>query len=171
MYQEMMQTFRDPHALHAMLVHIPLALAVLGLLPLAFLAATKFKSGPLKLLCIAWFLIASGGAFMAANTGEEAEDGVEAFRVLTPEQSAAMHDHEELGENGWIWALIPAGLVAATFVPKRRIAVPAGILAMVAAGGVTVWAVLTGHAGGRLVYIHGLGVPSNPAPVRGLPGN
>jgi len=169
MVQEMLQTFKDPHALHALLVHVPLALCVLGLLPLVILAGARFKSGPLTVLCIAWFLIASAGAALAANAGEDAAENVQAFRALTPEQSAALHDHEELGENGWIWPLIPAALVALTLLPRRRLAVGAGVLSIVAAGGVTGWAVFTGHAGGRLVYTYGLGVPNTNAPVRALP--
>ena len=158
MLQEFLNTWADPHARHAMLVHVPIALGALGVLPLLALAATRFSSCPLKVLCIGWFLVGSAGGLLAANAGEEAKKRVE--KVASGAARAAVHDHEELGENGWIWPLIPAGLVAATFVPRKKVAVAAGMLAIAGAAGVTGWAAYTGHTGGRLVYVHGLGVPA-----------
>lgn len=158
MWNEFLQTWQDPHARHAMIVHIPVALGALGVLPLLALAATRFASRPLKLLCIGWFLVASAGAFLAANAGEDAKEGVE--QVATAAAKAAMHDHEELGENGWAWPLIPAGLLVVSLVPRQRVAALAGVLAIAGALGVTGWVAYTGHTGGKLVYTFGVGVPA-----------
>jgi uncharacterized membrane protein len=155
---DILRSLSDPHTRHAMIVHFPLALGALGVLPLIVLSTTKFSSRPLKVLCLGWFLVASGAAALAANAGGAAKESVE--KVATGAAKAALHDHEELGENGWIWPLIPAGLVVATFVPRRKVAVAAGSLAIAGALGVAVWAAYTGHSGGQLVYTHGLGVPA-----------
>ena len=164
MLGNLLQSFSDPHTRHAMIVHIPIALGALGVLPLIALALTRFSSRPLKLLCLGWFVVASAGAAMGANAGSQAEDRVE--RTATPAAKSALEQHEELGENGWIWPLIPAGLVALTLVPRRRIAVAAGALAIAGAAGVTAWVTYTGHTGGQLVYAHGLGVGQSGALAR-----
>jgi hypothetical protein len=133
-------------------------LGLLGIGPLLFLAARRFESTSLRLLCITWFAVASIGAALAANSGHEAEERVEQAGLSNAEK-AAVHEHEELGENGWIWPLIPLVLVAGTFVPRRAVRIGAGVLAIGAAIGVGAWVGATGKAGGRLVYEFGLGVP------------
>lgn len=158
--KEFWDTWEDPHARHAMLVHMPLILGGLGVLPLLGLAARGFTSKSMRIVCLAWFLTLSGLLFMAEEAGEEAADNLLSLDPpMTGVEARAIERHEELGENGWIWALIPAALVGVTFIPKRPVRIGAGGLALAAAFGVCAWVALTGHAGGRLVYIHGLGVP------------
>lgn len=162
----------DPHARHAMLVHIPIFLGAFALIPLLFLGATRFRSTALKLLCVLWFVGASLGALVAIEAGEEAEETVEHGLVpLTLAAEQTLERHEELGERGWIWPLIPAALVALTLVPagapredgtrrRRTLQVGAGVLAMAASVGLGVWVGLVADQGGRLVYVHSAGVPA-----------
>ena len=114
----------------------------------------------MRIVCIVWFLLMSGLAFMAAEAGETASGNLlNLDPPMTGVEARAIERHEELGENGWIWPLIPAVLTMLTFVSKKPIRVGAGVLAVLAAIGVSIWIAATGHAGGRLVYVHGLGVP------------
>lgn len=166
MLANILDSLNDPHARHAMLVHTPIVLGSLGVVPLIALAATKFRNVTLKVVCIAWFLVASGGAAMAINAGEAAEETVEGG--LAPAAALALEKHEELAENGWLWPLIPAALVGLTFIRKRTAAVAAGALAIAAGAGVAGWVALTAHEGGRLVYKHGVGVPA-PGDVQTAP--
>ena len=184
---DILTLWNDPHARHAMLIHVPIVLCALGILPLIVLALTRFRSTPVKLLCVGWFLIASFGGFMAGEAGEDAAEGVEHGAVpLSPEAEAMLEEHEELGELGWLWPLIPGVLVALTLVPartpteegakpKRRLQVGAGFLAMAASLGVGVWVGLTADHGGKLVYVYSVGVPSQTgvqpqvAPERSAP--
>ena len=161
MVNNLWHSLSDPSVRHAMIVHIPIALGVLGVFPLLALAATRFSSRPLKLLCVGWFLVTSAGAALAANAGSQAEERVE--RGASPAANAALEQHEELGEAGWVWPLIPAGLLAFTLVPRRRLVVGAGALAIAGAAGVTIWVAYTGHTGGQLVYVHGLGAGQSAA--------
>lgn len=174
---EFLQTWQDPHARHAALVHLPVVLGALGAAPLVALACTRFKNATLKWVCVVWFALASAGAALAASAGEDAADGVEHTGAhVTPAEHAALERHEDLGDGGWMWPLIPAALVALTFVPRRAVAVASGSLAIAAGVGVAVWIALTAHAGGRLVYVYGLGVPArgdaavSPAGERAAPG-
>jgi uncharacterized membrane protein len=170
---DILNLWNDPHARHAMLIHFPIVLGTLGILPLIVLALTRFRSTPLKLLCVGWFVAASFGAFMAADAGHDAAEQVEhgAKVPLTAAAKAMLEEHEELGENGWIWPLIPGALVALTLLParkpkeegvkpKRRIQVAAGFLALAGAVGVGVWVAITADHGGRLVYVYSVGVPT-----------
>lgn len=160
MLNDLMQTWNDPHARHAMLIHWPIVLAVLGAAPLLGLAYTKWKSTPMKVVCIAWFVVLSGVAWFAAEAGEDATGGVYGSTPpLTSAEANAVHEHEELGESGWLWALIPVVFTFITFAPNRRLRMWAGIAAIIAALGVAGWAITTAHAGGKLVYEYGLGVP------------
>jgi len=159
----MLSSFADPHARHALLGHLPIIFSLLGILPCLAFAATRFRSRVPRLVCIAWFAAASAGAWLAADAGEEAEEDLEAATTLTAVEEAAIHEHEELAERGWIWPLIPAALIAVTLVPKKQVRVAAGALAIVASVGVAVWIARTAHLGGNLVYVHGLGVPERGA--------
>ncbi len=168
MQNALSQFLNDPHIRHAALVHFPIVLAALGILPLIALLMTGLKSRALKLFCVLWFAMASGGAALAANSGEAAADNLS---VRSPGITAAEHDaiehHEELAENGWIWPLIPAVLVLLTFPKKPAVRRPAFVLAAIASLGVAYWVALTAHAGGKLVYDLGIGVESRM--VRSLP--
>jgi len=74
-------------------------------------------------------------------------------------EEEAVEHHEKLGHNGWMWMLIPAGLMGLTFVPGKRVRIAAASGGLAASLGVAGWVALTAHAGGELVYVQGLGVP------------
>ncbi|CAG1009057.1 hypothetical protein PHYC_03647 [Phycisphaerales bacterium] len=153
------EMLQDPHSRHAMLVHFPIVLVFVGVVLLMILGARKFRPKGLKVGVAGCFLAASLGAAAAASAGEDAEDRVEGSAAMTPAAKAVFEEHEELGENGWIWPLIPAGLVLVSLVPRRGLEIGAGALALAGALGVAVWVGKTAHAGGELVYVHGVGVP------------
>lgn len=150
----------DPHARHAMLIHWPIVLGLLGVVPAAVLVVTLGRSTRARIVALVWFALASAGAGLAANAGGEAEHGIEqSTPLLTEAEQAAIHEHEDLGEGGWKWPLIPAGLIALTFIPRKRVQVIAACAGLAGALGVAGWITLTADAGGRLVYVYGLGVP------------
>jgi uncharacterized membrane protein len=155
-----LEALQDPHARHAMLVHLPIILGGLGFIPAAALLLNKARNHWLRATVCVWFALASLGAGLAAAAGEEAEEGVEDRGAgLSAAEENALSRHESLGEAGWIWPLIPAGLVALTALPKVPVRLGASALAVVAGVGVSIWIVATAHGGGQLVYDYGLGVP------------
>jgi|GEM_PF-976384 len=167
---DLLQLLNDPHARHSLLVHFPIALSIFGVLPLIALALTKFKSNTLKLVCVACFGIASISGYFAMDAGEDSIDHIFKEHLPKPTQveKAAMHDHAELGEVVWIWSLVPVGLIGVSLIPKRKVAVIAGSLGLVAGLAASVQVGLTGHAGGKLVYVYGLGVPERGEAVNGV---
>lgn len=162
--ESLLESLSDPHSLHAMLVHLPIMLGVLGVLPLAALCVSRFRSGPLRALTVAWFLALSASAGAAAMSGNSAAANLgHADPPLAQDERAAVAVHEHRGERAWIWPLIPAAFVLASGSRRWRAAAGAG--AVLASVGVAVWFGVIAHAGGRLVYARGLGVPER-APVR-----
>jgi len=163
MLSEMMQTLQDPHARHAVLVHFPIVLSLVGFLLTAVLAATRFKNQTLRWVAVACFLAGSVGAGLAAGAGEESEEQIEDTQTLTAAEEAAISRHESLGEGGWMWPLGAGALVALTAVRKRKLQIGVGIAAVAAGAAVAGWVGWTGHTGGAIVYQHGLGVPARGA--------
>jgi uncharacterized membrane protein len=162
MLAEFLQTWNDPHARHAMLVHAPIVLIALGALPIIALACTGFKNATLRAVCVVWLLLASLAAFLAANAGEGAEDTLR--QTLTPAAEATLHTHEDLAELLWLAPLAPAALVALTAIKKRPVRLAAGALAIAASLAGAGWVSAAAHEGGKLVYVHAVGVPQPAAP-------
>ena len=141
--------------LHPLIVHFPIALAVLAPLVALYLVGSfwwrRELPGSWPALPVVLALVLLGG-FVAARTGEAEEERVEPFVG-----EAALEAHEELAES-----LIPiagAVLAIAVAVPlmRRRRALCAG-LAVLALLGCLALAALTagiGHSGGELVYAEG----------------
>lgn len=150
--------------LHPALVHLPVGLGIVLPLIDLFLAWAIWRAWVTRkawLLAIGLHAIVAVGAFAAVNTGDHEGERVE-HRV----PKAALEEHEELGETTLGFALgalalaIGAGLVKPGVLHKSA-------LALTCAGAVATagLAIATGHAGGKLVYLHGAGTsPETPAP-------
>jgi len=164
MIESMLQSFEDPHSRHAVLVHFPIVLGALGLIPVLALAFRKFRSPIAASVCVAWFLGAMIGLGLASGAGEEAYERVEASQPpLTQAEHDALEEHESLGEGAWLWALPALVLAGATLIPQKKLQLGAGLLLVPAALTLTGFVAVTGHTGGKLVYDHGLGVPQRVA--------
>ncbi|MFM9958629.1 MAG: hypothetical protein ACKVZJ_11175 [Phycisphaerales bacterium] len=154
--------FSDPHARHAIITHWPIVMcAVLPLLVL-LVAFTKGKNKTLIYVALGASIVACASAFMAEQSGEAAEFSLNArYQPISAAEAAALHEHEELGEGGWLWPLIPMAFLGVLTVPTKRSMTRWVLIAMALLGSVAgvVWVSMTAHAGGKLVYVHGLGVP------------
>ncbi|MEO0649343.1 MAG: hypothetical protein AAFZ65_01535 [Planctomycetota bacterium] len=160
MFDAISQTLADPHARHALFVHLPIAFGLLGVLPALLLAAARFDSRRASVVCVAWALTTMVGLGLAAGAGEEAYELVEAASpALSEVEHDALHEHEELGEGAWLWAVPSVLLAAATFSRRPQVRQGAGVTLILANLGLTVFVAVAGHTGGQLVYTHGLGVP------------
>ena len=160
MIDSMIESWQDPHSRHALLVHFPVVLGSLGLIPVLGFACTRFRSRLGSAVCIAWFVAAMIGLGLASGAGEEAYKKVEqSHPPLTQREHDALEEHESLGEGAWLWALPCVLLAVGTLVPRKPVRLSAGASLIVAAAVLTGFVAVTGHTGGRLVYEHGLGVP------------
>ncbi len=161
---DFLQSLEDPHARHAMLVHLPIVVGMLGFLPVAALLLTRMRSKALIWVCVMMFALASASGWLAVNAGEEAEHRAEEA-PMSAAAKETLERHEELGELGWLWPLIPmAALVVSMAVKPDRWKLALGGAALAGSLGVGGWVALTAHEGGELVYVHGVGVPGAATP-------
>lgn len=153
--------------LHALIVHMPIALTVL--VPLFALLGLWLGRRILK-PHVAWalpvgmlaLLLVSG--FAAEKTGEQQEDRVE---KVVPE--AAFEKHEEAAElflvvTGGVLVLAAGGLMTNSLGKTMRMVGTVGTLAVLAAG----WNV--GHSGGQLVYQYNAGAAYSNSGSAGAKG-
>jgi len=142
--------FPDP--LHPVVVHLPIALAVV--VPLFAVGGwLAIRSGYLParawLAAVVLQVLLAGSAWIAVDTGGDQYDRVK--KVVAEEQ---IGEHAEAGE--WFaYAATAAALIFAAGLAGDRIARPARVAAALASLFVLATAVRTGYLGGELVYKHG----------------
>lgn len=142
--------------LHPAIVHLPLGLAFI--IP-ALAAGFAWALWTGRVRPRAWAVIVVlqlalfGGALVAMSTGEREEDRVEA---LVPDSALEQH---EMYADRFVWATgVTLGLATLVLLFRRTVAVR--MLASATVAGslvVAASAVLVGHAGAKLVYVHNAG--------------
>lgn len=153
---ELLTIFDKPSMMHAAVVHIPITLIFLGV-PLLILSGILHRNNTLRVLTFVVFAIAAVSAWMAEETGEDANRHVP---LEIPAAVSAIRDqHMELGEKVPLVAAVTAVLVLLSLLPLKEARTGFLLLALVAAimgSGLTAY---TAHLGGTLVYDHGVGTP------------
>ncbi len=139
--------------LHPLMVHLPLALALL-MPALAAVAAwailTRRAARPAWMAIIVLQLVLVAASVVAMKTGEREEDRVEA---VVPE--SALHLHEEYAEQFTWGAAVVLGFALFVLLPGTSRA--AAIVTLAGTLAVAGLALRVGHAGGQLVYVHNAG--------------
>ena len=158
-----LESLSDPQQKHAMMVHLPIAISILGLLGLLILAVTSGRSTGLRWCCVAVYLLGAGLAWSAEEAGEEAMDRLDTA-AMTPAALEHLEAHEELGEWVWAWFAVTGVIATLTVIEtESRWWRPTIVLASVlAGGGAAVYTGIVSHHGGTMVYRHGVGVPASP---------
>ena len=161
MLTQILDAWNDPSMRHAMVIHFPVVLSLIGV-PFAVAAAlVKPKSKALRWAVLALYLVFAATAWVARNSGHDAEEVVEGS--LDDEGHEELEEHEHHGHNLWMW---PAGisiLIGVSFVSHRWVRLPSAWLA-VGVGLIAAERVAhTADHGGRLVYEHGAGAPDRLA--------
>jgi hypothetical protein len=154
---ELFSAFSNPQMRHAILGHMPIALAILGI-PLTLLSALLPKNRTCRMMALVAFAVLAISAWMTVQSGEVAHDAID--KVLTPEVYEEIEKHEEMAEKLWFFAL--AGVImlaAADRFTKSAIRTSTAWLAVVTACSATLWVAITAHHGGTLVYTYGVGTP------------
>ncbi|MGI6459369.1 MAG: c-type cytochrome domain-containing protein [Candidatus Hydrogenedentales bacterium] len=154
-------TFSSPAVVHALAVHTPIALAFFGV-PLVILAAVLVERGAgIRWLAVAAYLGLAVAAFVTVHTGEGARNALPNAPGLIDEPVwNLVRNHQSMAGKVWLFALATALLTACTAAQSPRMRLTMGTLAVVSACATAVWLGLTGHYGGTLVYVHGLGTPA-----------
>lgn len=154
---ELFSAFSNPQMRHAILGHMPIALAVLGI-PLTLLSALLPKNRTCRMMALVAFAVLAISAWMTVQSGEGAHDAMN--KVLTPEVYEEIEKHEEMAEKLWFFALAGVIMLAvADRFAKSAIRTSASWLAVLTASAASLWVAVTAHHGGTLVYTYGVGTP------------
>ena len=152
------ETLSNPSMVHAAIVHLPIALAVVGI-PLVYLCAVVARENEvLRWVTAACYAALALTAFIAMQSGEGAMGKAPA--QLPKEIWDEIAYHESLGEMVWILGAATAVLIALSAIKLRTVQRTVTTLAMLASLGTGVWVGITGHHGGMLVYERGVGTPA-----------
>ena len=146
--------FSLPSPLHPIIVHMPMALAVL--IPLFAIGALftihrRARVGPAWGLTIGMLALLLVSGWFALQTGEDEEDKVERFV-----SEDAVEEHEEAGTQfvyvaGAVLLLSGVGLIRGRTGAVARVVVTVATIGLVGMG------YNVGHSGGGLVYGGGAG--------------
>lgn len=160
------EALRRPALVHAMVVHFPIVMAVVGV-PLAIIAAVFPKRKPLLWTTLFLYAALTLIAWVTAWTGERARDAAPA--TLAAEVWTHIEAHEEAAEKVWIVSAATALLVLLAFLPHSRTQLVFRGLVVLMALAAALHVSITAHRGAMLVYQHGVGtevmVPATPGPA------
>jgi uncharacterized membrane protein len=159
LFRSISESFDHPQRAHAALVHTPIALAMLGLIPLFIVVLTRGKSERWRWLCVAVYVLASATAFVASGSGERALNELDTG-TFTEQAAELTEKHEEMGELVFWFSAATAAAVAISGVRHKATRVIALIIAVGLGVFTSGWVAATSHYGGQLVYVHGVGAPS-----------
>ncbi len=157
-FNDVFKSFEDPQRLHAIIVHIPIAVAVLGLILTLGVALTGSKASGLRWTTIFIFLLGTLSALWASHTGEEAEHHLPVKPV--GEVHEVLEKHKQLAEYFWVSLAATGFLLLLSTVRVTWFRSVTLVFALLASVASVAWVGAIGHYGGELVYRHSVGVPS-----------
>ncbi len=164
---QILQDTSRPNEWHAMVVHFPVVISVLGVGLALLLLVTLGRSHWVRWLTVALYAVGVVAALTAMDAGHDAAEHIHAMHVkLSPQAAAMLRQHAEMGKKVWIFMALTTVLAALTAIPKKPVRITLVVLALVASLSTAGWVAVTGHYGGTLVYQYGVGAP---ATVNNLP--
>ncbi len=161
MLEDIFQSLADPQQKHAMMIHLPIAVSLLGVFGLAAMMITRGRSRALRWCCVGLYVLGGLAAWTAAEAGEEAMDRLDPA-VMTQEALEHLEKHEEMGERVWLFLMLTGAIAAVSASRRNRVRTASLALALLAGFGTAAYTGVTSHHGGAMVYRHGVGVPTSP---------
>lgn len=165
-FNSILQDLAHPPTRHAMFVHLPIVLAMLGI-PLTLLAALFTRNMTLRWMAISLYVLLVIAAFVTVNSGEKAHDFIE--RVYTPEVYQVIEDHDSMASKLWLFAAGTLMLLGLSATNRKTLTTITAWLAVGGAIATVAWVSNTANLGGKLVYTYGVGTP-NPVNCNQIPG-
>lgn len=143
---------------HAIVVHFPIVLAILGAPLVYIIAVVDTERNTLRWLGVACYALLAVSALVSSWTGERAYDHVPP--TAPAEISDLAVEHGDMAEKVYLFAAGTGLLILASFVKHKGARKVALFAAMAASLWTAGWVSMTGHRGGQLVYEHALGTPA-----------
>lgn len=173
LFNSIRESMNDPQRWHAVTVHLPIVMGLLGLpllvaLWVLIVARARQAAPALRWVTVAFYVLATISSIIAERSGHDAVDSSLADVIITDDAALALDAHREMAERVWLFFAGTALLTAATALGKRPVQIGIATLAVGASVATMGWISVTAHYGGELVYVHGVGVPATennlPAP-------
>ena len=155
----------DPHLLHAVTAHFPVALGILGV-PLTIICGIGRKNATLRWVTCISFLLLAGISYGTLTTGQQALTAAP-YR-LSPEVQALAERHKMLAEYVWIPAVVTAVLVFLCGARSEGLRGALAVLAFFASVVVAIWMGTVACYGTVLVYKHAVGTPGQSPPPKAV---
>jgi uncharacterized membrane protein len=155
----------DPHLLHAVTAHFPVALGILGV-PLTIISGIGRKNATLRWVTCICFLLLAGISYGTLTTGQQALSAAP-YR-LAPEVQALAERHKMLAEYVWIPAVVTAVLVFLCGARSEGLRGALAVLAFFASVVVAIWMGTVACYGTVLVYKHAVGTAGQSPPLKAV---
>jgi mono/diheme cytochrome c family protein len=107
----------------------------------------------MRWVAVGVYVLLTGTAFMARNSGHEAEEAVEG--ALSDAGQEELEEHEHHGHNLFLWGVGISAMLGVSFVAKTPVRVGSAWLAVALGVAAAERIAHTADHGGRLVYVHG----------------
>lgn len=173
-WNELINAMGDPQRMHAIMVHAPIAIAMLGLVLVLGVIVTGGKSAGLRWTTVFIFLLGTLAALWTVQTGEEALHALEhagrAPTVQVAEDASRgekladagmlVEYHKTLAEYFWVGLGASALLIMLAGIRVTWWKTLVLLLALIVSAANVAWVGVIAHYGGKMVFIHEVGVPS-----------
>lgn len=167
-FHALIDSWNSPPTRHAMFVHMPIALAIVGCV-LALVSAVLPRNKTARFLAMGCQAAVVLAAYFTVQTGDRAFDAVAAKGIRTPEVSALIDLHQDMAEQIWIFGAGCLALLGVAAATKNAASMIFGWLAVAGTLATIGWVGLTANHGGELVYHYGVGTPQ-PVACYDIPG-
>ena len=152
-FESMWADIQDPAIRHAIVVHLPVALAMLGPI-FVLLMIIQPKNAWLRWIAIGCYALLAATAWYATDTGKASKMAIDT--LMSTEAAKVLSDHEWYAD--WAWKIGIAVVVVLLFTNIKKPAARniAFVFSAIGALAITGWVSVTGHYGGTLVYQYGI---------------
>lgn len=157
-----LESMSIPQTRHAAMVHLPIAMSMIGPVVLLSLLVKGKSAGAFRWLAVVFFVVATVSSVMAERSGHAAADAstLDVDLALSDAAADTLDEHREMAERVvWLFAAT-AVLTLVSMVPMKLLRVATTLLALGLSIFTLGWVAATAHYGGELVYEHGVGVPA-----------
>lgn len=157
---QQLEILRNPYVVHAVLAHLPVALAVIALAAVLLGAATKMRNPTLRWLTVGLYALMAVTAYIASSSGATASQGL--ANTLPADVQSLLDKHRFLAGYAWVAAAIAGIIVMFSGTPSEWSRAMLTVVSVMAATTVLVYFGAIGYYGTTMVYFHGVGVKLAP---------
>ncbi len=142
---------------HAIAAHMPVALSALGVLGVLVAVLVKTQRDSLRWAVVGLYVVMAVCAWLAVQTGEKAR--AEVSGAIGSAIWDTIDTHQYRADRVWMFALGTAVVMAGSIAARGGLRTIMSVVTLFASLATAGWVMATGHAGGTLVYQHGIGIP------------